>query len=39
VVLDRDFFSGTDAAARRTRAALTVVAGKIVYDTGIVRQR
>jgi predicted amidohydrolase YtcJ len=39
VVLDRDFFSVTDAAARRTRAALTVVAGKIVYDTGIVRQR
>jgi hypothetical protein len=35
VVLDRDFFSVTDAAARATRAALTVVNGKIVYDTGI----
>ena len=35
VVLDRDFFSVSDADARRTRAALTVVDGKIVYDTGI----
>jgi predicted amidohydrolase YtcJ len=37
VVLDRDFFSVSDAEARRTRAALTVVDGKIVYDTGIAR--
>lgn len=35
VVLDRDFFSVSDAEARRTRAALTVVDGKIVHDTGI----
>jgi len=35
VVLDRDFFSVSDADMRRTRAALTVVDGKIVYDTGI----
>lgn len=39
VVLDRDFFSVSDADARRTRAALTVVGGKIVYDTGIARER
>jgi predicted amidohydrolase YtcJ len=37
VVLDRDFFSASDADARRTRAALTVVNGNIVYDTGIAR--
>jgi predicted amidohydrolase YtcJ len=36
VVLDRDFFSVSDADMRRTRAALTVVDGKIVYDTGAV---
>ena len=35
VVLDRDYFSVSDAEARRTRAALTVVDGKIVHDTGI----
>jgi predicted amidohydrolase YtcJ len=35
VVLDRDYFSVSDADMRRTRAALTVVDGKIVYDTGI----
>jgi hypothetical protein len=35
VVLDRDFFSVSDADMRRTRAALTVVDGKVVYNTGI----
>jgi predicted amidohydrolase YtcJ len=35
VVLDRDYFSVSDADMRRTRAALTVVDGKVVYDTGI----
>jgi len=35
VVLDRDYFSVTDAQARGTRAALTVVGGKIVHNTGI----
>ena len=34
VVLDRDYFSVSDADMRRTRAALTVVDGKIVYETG-----
>jgi predicted amidohydrolase YtcJ len=37
VVLDRDYFSVSDADARRTRPALTVVDGKIVYDTGVAR--
>jgi len=37
VVLDRDYFTVTDAQARRTQAALTVVGGKIVHDTGIAR--
>jgi len=36
-VLDRDYFTVTDAQARRTQAALTVVGGKIVHDTGIAR--
>ena len=35
VVLDRDFFGVSDADARRTRAALTVVDGKIVHNAGI----
>lgn len=35
VALDRDYFSVSDAEARRTRAALTVVDGRIVHDTGI----
>ena len=35
VVLDRDYFRVSDADARRTRVALTVVGGKIVHDTGI----
>ncbi len=32
VVLDRDYFSVSDAAMRETRPLLTVVDGKIVYD-------
>lgn len=35
VVLDRDYFSVSDADMRRTRAALTVVDGRIVHDAGI----
>jgi len=35
VVLDRDYFSVSDAQARRTRPVLTVVDGKIVYDVGV----
>src|SRR3954469_6341721 len=35
VVLDRDYFSVSDADMGRTRAALTGVDGKIVYDTGV----
>jgi predicted amidohydrolase YtcJ len=34
VVLDRDFFSVSDADMRKTRAILTVVNGKVVYDKG-----
>jgi predicted amidohydrolase YtcJ len=34
-VLDRDYFTVTDAQARRTLAALTVVGGKIVHNAGI----
>jgi hypothetical protein len=34
VVLDRDYFSVSDADMRRTRAALTIVDGKVVHDTG-----
>jgi predicted amidohydrolase YtcJ len=34
VVLDRDYFSVSNAAMRDTRVVLTVVDGKIVHDTG-----
>lgn len=34
VVLDRDYFSVSDAEMRRTRPVLTVIAGKVVHDTG-----
>src|ERR1041385_7085623 len=37
VVLDRDYFSVSDAQARRTTPVLTVVGGKVVYDAGVVR--
>ena len=36
VVLDRDYFSVSDAQARQTRPVLTVVDGKIAYDAGAV---
>ena len=35
VVLDRDYFSVSDAKMRGTRPVLTVVDGKIVYDAGV----
>jgi len=35
VVLDRDYFSVSDADMRRTRPVLTVVDGEIVYDAGV----
>jgi predicted amidohydrolase YtcJ len=35
VVLDRDYFSVSDADMRKTRPILTVVGGKIVHDTGV----
>jgi len=35
-VLDRDYFSVSDAQMRETRPALTVVDGEIVYDVGVV---
>jgi hypothetical protein len=36
VVLDRDFFGVSDTDARKVRSVLTVVAGKVVYDAGVV---
>src|SRR3954447_10292965 len=36
VVLDRDYFGVTDADMRKIRPVLTVVAGKVVHDTGVV---
>jgi hypothetical protein len=36
VVLDRDYFSVSDAKMRGTRPVLTVVDGKVVYDAGVV---
>jgi predicted amidohydrolase YtcJ len=36
LVLDRDYFSVSDADMRETRPVLTVVDGKIGYDTGVV---
>ena len=35
VVLDRDYFTVSDDMARGTRAALTVVGGKVVHETSI----
>ena len=35
VVLDRDYFSVSDAKMRGTRPVLTVVDGKVVYDAGV----
>ena len=36
VVLDRDYFSVSDADMRRTRPVLTVVDGEIAYDAGVI---
>ena len=36
VVLDRDYFSASDADMRKIRPVLTIVAGKVVHDTGVV---
>jgi predicted amidohydrolase YtcJ len=37
VVLDRDYFTVSDAAMRGTRPILTVVDGQIVYDAGVLK--
>ena len=39
VVLDKDYFSVSDAEMRRIRPILTVVDGKIVHDAGVLRRR
>jgi predicted amidohydrolase YtcJ len=39
VVLDRDYFAASDAQMRRIRPIMTVVAGKVVHDTGALRRR
>ena len=36
VVLDRDYFSVSDAEMRRTHPVLTVVDGQIAYDAGVI---
>ena len=36
VVLDRDYFTVSDADMRKTRPVLTVVDGRVVHDTGVV---
>jgi hypothetical protein len=36
LVLDRDYFSVSDAAMRETRPILTVVDGRIVHDAGVI---
>ena len=38
VVLDRDYFTVSDADMRQTRSILTVVGGKVVHDTGELAQ-
>jgi hypothetical protein len=35
VVLDRDYFAVSDADLRKVRSILTVVAGKVVHDSGV----
>ena len=35
VVLDRDYFTASDADMRKIRPVLTVVAGKVVHDSGV----
>src|SRR5262245_21918633 len=39
VVLDRDYFSVSDAAMRGTRAIMAVVGGRIVYDAGVLEPK
>ncbi|TDD67618.1 hypothetical protein E1262_18375 [Jiangella aurantiaca] len=39
LVLDRDYFTVSDADLRRTLPVLTVVGGEIVHDTGALRVR
>jgi predicted amidohydrolase YtcJ len=36
LVLDRNYFTVSDADARRTLPVLTVVGGRIVHDTGAI---
>ena len=36
-MLNRDYFTVSDADMRRTRPVLTVVDGEIVYDAGVVQ--
>ena len=38
VVLDRDYFSVSEADMRRTRPILTVVDGKVVHDAGVLHR-
>ena len=38
VVLDRDYFSVSDADMRRIRPILTVVDGEVVHDSGVLRR-
>jgi len=35
VVLDRDYFDASDADVRKIRPILTIVAGKVVHDSGV----
>ena len=37
VVLDKDYFTATDAEARRMKPIFTVIGGEIVHDTGELR--
>jgi predicted amidohydrolase YtcJ len=39
VVLDKDYFTVSDAEMRTIKPILTVVAGKVVHDTGVLRGR
>jgi len=39
VVLDKDYFTVSDAALRTIRSIMTVVDGEIVHDTGVLRGR
>ena len=39
VVLDKDYFTVSDADMRRIRPVLTIVDGRVVHDTGAVQAR